>query len=174
MTLLRLTDPGDPRLTPALELYCGSFPPHELRPLASQQAILSHPDYTFGLLYDGEEFVGLLLYWETRTFRYVEHFCIQPALRGRRYGAHALELLAEDGKPTILEIDPPVDDISTRRRAFYLRCGYYENPWPHVHPPYTPGVPGHVLAFLSHPRPLDEAEYADFAAYLSQVVMSDR
>ena len=28
----------------------------------------------------------------------------------------------------ILEIDPPVDDISIRRRGFYERSGFVENP----------------------------------------------
>ena len=63
-----------------------------------------------------------MLYWETPDFRYIEHFCILPALRGQRYGSRALSMLPND-RPVILEIDPPVDEIAIRRKAFYERCG---------------------------------------------------
>ena len=65
----------------------------------------------------------------------MEHFCVRPELRGRRYGAKALEELGRDGKTVVLEIDPPVDDIARRRQGFYQRCGFAVNPYPHVHPP---------------------------------------
>lgn len=38
----------------------------------------------------------------------------------------ALALLAADGLPVILEIDPPVDAVSIRRKGFYQRCGFKE------------------------------------------------
>lgn len=38
----------------------------------------------------------------------------------------ALALLAADGLPVILEIDPPLDAVSIRRRGFYQRCGFKE------------------------------------------------
>ncbi len=116
--------------------------------------------------------MGLLLYWEAEDFRYVEHFCVRPELRGRRYGAKALEVLGRDGKPVVLEIDPPVDEIARRRQGFYQRCGFAVNPYPHVHPPYRPEYPGHELVVLSSPRALTPAEYGAFACYLSAVVMA--
>lgn len=82
-------------------------------------------------------------------------------------------MLAEAGKPVILEIDPAVGDISCRRQAFYVRNGFFVNPHAHVHPPYRPGHSGHALVLLSHPRPLTDAQYAAFAAYLGDVVMRD-
>lgn len=122
MRFERLTDCHDPRYEAARALYGKSFPRHEQREAASQAAILAHPAYRFNLIYDGDEFVGLLLCWETDDFIYVEHFCIEPDKRGRRYGSRALELLGAEGKTVILEIDPPVDEISIRRRGFYERA----------------------------------------------------
>ena len=84
--------------------------------------------------------MGLMLWWEAETFLYVEHFCILPAARNRGCGGRALAHLAEKGKTVILEIDPPVDEISLRREAFYERCGYRANIHPHVHPPYRAGL----------------------------------
>jgi hypothetical protein len=101
----------------------------------------------------------------------VEHFCILPALRGRGCGQQALELLGQQGKTVILEIDPPVDEVSLRRRGFYLRCGFAENPFPHVHPPYHEGNHGHDLVVMSSPRSLTAAECGAFKTYLNDVVM---
>ena len=79
---------------------------------------------------------------------------------------------AGTGKPVVLEIDPPVDEIARRRQGFYQRCGFAVNPYPHVHPPYRPEYPGHELVVLSSPRALTPAEYGAFACYLSAVVMA--
>ncbi len=168
----RLTQPEEPAFGRAMALYEASFPRHEQRLPDEQRAVLSHPEYHFIQLFDGAEFVGLLLYWEAEDFRYVEHFCVRPELRGRRYGAKALEELGRDGKTVVLEIDPPVDDIARRRQGFYQRCGFAVNPYPHVHPPYRPEYPGHELVVLSSPRALTPAEYGAFACYLSAVVMA--
>ena len=130
----RLTQPEEPAFGRAMALYEASFPRHEQRLPDEQRAVLSHPEYHFTQLFDGAEFVGLLLYWEAEDFRYVEHFCVRPELRGRRYGAKALEELGRDGKTVVLEIDPPVDDIARRRQGFYQRCGFAVNPYPHVFP----------------------------------------
>ena len=149
-----------------------SFPVHEQRLRERQEGVLGHPEYHCDLLCQGETRVGLLMWWAGPGFRYVEHFCVRPELRGHRYGANALEELGRDGKTVVLEIDPPVDEIARRRQGFYQRCGFAVNPYPHVHPPYRPEYPGHELVVLSSPRALTPAEYGAFACYLSAVVMA--
>ena len=171
MKFMRLTSYEDPVFERAMALYRASFPAHEHRLIDSQKSILTHPEYHFDLVYDGEDFVGLMLYWETGNFLYVEHFCIEPALRGKNYGSAALALLAEKGKPIILEIDPLVDEQSIRRKAFYERAGFCANPYAHVHPPYQAGVSGHSLIIMSHPAAIGEAEYDGFNKYLLNTVM---
>ena len=171
MELHDITNTTHPMYPAARELYQISFPFHEQREAPSQAAILQSPDYHFGLLYDGEVFVGLALYWETEDFLYIEHLCIQPALRNRRYGQQALALLQEKGKPVILEIDPPVEELAKRRKGFYERCGFAAVPFPHVHPPYHRESKGHDLVIMSAPRPVTRAEYDRFAAYLRETVM---
>ena len=142
----RLTSADDPRFSAAMEGYAVSFPPHEQREPASQRAIMTDPAYRFNLIYNGGAPVGAMLYWETETFIYVEHFFILPHLRGHACGSRALALLGGRGKTVILEIDPPADDVSLRRRGFYERAGFHENPYRHVHPPYHAGNRGHVLS----------------------------
>ena len=136
MEFIRLTDSADPEFETAFALYEGSFPLHERRTRLAQEARLSHPEYRFTLLRENGHFQGILLYWEGPGFRYVEHFAIAPELRGQGTGAQVLAELLGQGVPVILEIDPPVDEVSIRRKHFYERCGFVENPFPHIHPPY--------------------------------------
>lgn len=169
----RVTGENHPLYPKAVTLYGVSFPPHEQREGESQKRILEDPAYHFTLIRDGDDFVGEILYWETETFLYVEHFCIEPDKRGRRYGQRALSLLGRQGKTVILEIDPPVDEISIRRKGFYERCGFTANPWPHIHPPYHRGNRGHGLVVMSCPQPITESAYDAFSAYLNTHVMAD-
>ena len=171
MRFERVTSTQHSRYGEALALYGSSFPFHEQRQARSQAEILGNEAYAFNLIYDGGAFVGLLLCWETKTFIYVEHFCILPSMRNKKYGQKALELLERKGKTVILEIDPPVDALSLRRRAFYERAGFVENPYAHTHPAYHANYPGHALVVMSCPAPLTEAAYQEFFTYLKTVVM---
>lgn len=174
MRLERVTNTEHPSYQRALEGYRISFPLHEQREAVSQKKILSDPDYHFNLIYAGNTFVGLLLCWETEHFIYIEHLCILPEARNQHYGKKTLELLKKQGgKTIILEIDPPVDQISIRRKGFYERCGFLENPYPHVHPPYHQDCQGHALVIMSFPDKLTPAEYDRFAHYLKYRVMAD-
>ena len=172
MRFKRLTSTDDQFYKEAMKLYSESFPLHEQRLPASQHCKLSHPEYHFNLIFDDDRFVGLMLCWETDAFLYIEHFCIFPELRNNNYGRRALELISQRGKTVILEIDPPVDNISVRRKGFYERAGFVLNSYHHVHPPYHEGLPGHNLVVMSYPSILDEDEYNSFNKYLVDTVMS--
>ena len=166
-----ITSKHHPMYEKARELYHISFPWHEQRESASQNAILGNEAYHFDLVYDGETFVGEVLYWEIADFLYIEHFCILPKMRSRRYGQKVLSML--QGKPLILEIDPPQDEISMRRKGFYQRCGFTANPFSHVHPPYHKDAEGHELVVMSRPRQLTQGEYDTFRRGLEAMVMKD-
>ena len=168
----RIRSTNDPRFAAAMALYRGSFPAHELRTAASQARALAQDAYQFRLIFDGDTWVGLLLCWDAGGFFYIEHFCTRPELRGHGCGQAALALLAAEGKPVILEIDPPVDDISCRRQSFYERAGYHANAYAHVHPPYHAANRGHALVVMSCPDALSADTYATFAGYLRHTVMA--
>ena len=169
----RVTDTTHRMYERALQLYQTSFPSHEQRESVSQTEILSDNEYHFDLIYDGNVFVGLMLYWATRDFIYVEHFCILPELRNRKYGKRALELLGQQGEIVILEIDPLIDEISISRKAFYERNGFVENPYSHIHPPYHKENSGHKLLIMSYPIKITRVEYDHFYHYLEHHVMAN-
>lgn len=173
MTRQTLTTGQDPRFPEAFALYEQSFPVHERRTRAAQQGRIGAADYHFDLILEGEELQGILLWWQTGSLRYVEHFAIAPQLRGTGVGSRALKAFLQEGDPVLLEIDPPVEEIARRRQGFYERNGFRANPYPHIHPPYRKGFLGHELVVMTSPGAISPEEYRDFARYLDQVVMAD-
>ena len=171
LTFGRCRDASGPLMDAAMALYRRSFPAHELRLWPDQQAVMNDPLYHFDLcLLDGA-LAGLILYWDFGAYIYVEHFCVEPSMRGHGLGTLILAELAKKNKPIILEIDPLTDDVAIRRKGFYERCGFKENPYAHVHPAYREGFSGHELKIMSWPRAITPAEYDRFNAYLISRVM---
>ena len=171
MNIERITSTTHPLYQKAMKLYSISFPAHEQREIRSQNQILTQDAYHFDIVCDRGEFIGEILYWEVAGFFYIEHFCVLPAMRNKHYGQKILN--AYQQTPLILEIDPPVDEISIRRKGFYERCGFVENPYRHIHPPYHADHRGHELVIMSLPRMLEADEYACFNHYLQGTVMRD-
>lgn len=172
MELVRIKDRNDSRLETSMKYYACSFPLHEQRELASQTDIMRDSAYHFTLIFDGKEEIGTILYWETDEYIYVEHFYIYPDFRGNAYGSMTLRALTQQGKPVILEIDPPTDEISVRRKGFYERCGFAANAYPHIHPPYHKGNAGHSLVMMSYPNPISQTQYDAFQRDLKDRIMA--
>lgn len=171
MEIHRITQPNDPLYQKAIDLYKISFPSHEQREKPSQLRILQQDAYHFDTIYDNEEFVGEILYWDIGGAFYIEHFCVLPAQRNKHYGQKILK--AYQATPLILEIDPPMDEISIRRKRFYERCGFVANPYSHIHPAYHSGNSGHELVIMSSPEMLRLDEYEHFNHYLRNIVMQN-
>ncbi|NMS90106.1 GNAT family N-acetyltransferase [Clostridioides difficile] len=172
MKFERLRTSEDRLYYKAMELYKTSFPFHEQRKYSLQSEIMENEEYQFNLIYDKDQFVGIILCWETENFIYVEHFCIFPEMRNNRYGQRTLEVLNKREKTVILEIDPPIDDISIQRKKFYERVKYKSNDYKHIHPPYQYKFSGHHLIVMSYPEILSKIEYCKFNQYLRNHVMS--
>lgn len=150
----------------AWKLYFESFPLCEQRPYEDHIAKLSDPAFHADVIVEDDQFQGILYYWiYDDKYCYVEHLATRPEQRGSGCGARAMKLLQEKGLVIILEIDPPVDEISKRRQGFYERQGLVLNPYLHIHPSYRPSTEPHELRLMSWPRPIDEQEFARFRDY---------
>ena len=171
MEIHRITQVKDPLYEKALRLYSISFPAHEQREALSQTQILQQEEYHFDVICDNGELIGEILYWDIGGACYIEHFCVLPAMRNKHYGQKILN--AYQVTPLILEIDPPVDDVSIRRKGFYERCGFIENPYTHIHPAYHKENVGHTLVIMSSPKILETDEYERFNHYLQNTVMKN-
>ena len=70
---------------------------------------------------------------------YVEHFAIVPEARGGCLGEHMLQQFRQAFPRVLLEAEPPTDELTQRRIAFYRRCGFEVLERPYLQPPYRRG-----------------------------------
>ncbi len=154
----------------AYDLYKSSFPVEERRDDEEQRRVLKNEAYHFDVIKENDEFIGIMLYWEVNELVYLEHFAIRRDLREKGYGTAVLNLLKENGKTILLEIEPPVDDITVRRYEFYKRNGFVMNPFYHIQAKYHLGDADLELKILSYPRELEKDEYLAFYEYMTREI----
>ncbi|KJU72657.1 GNAT family N-acetyltransferase [Clostridium baratii] len=171
MDFIRLKNINDENWNKIWRIYEESFPKHELRNIKEQKEAMNDDEFFCVYAKEEETVVGIIFYWEWEQFRYIEHFAVNPNLRGGGYGSKILEEICNDDKITILEIDPVVDEISERRLVFYERLGFKMNKFNHLHPPYKNGDKGHKLKVLSYKCIISENQFSDFKNFLENHVM---
>lgn len=155
----------------AWRVYAESFPEFEQRRFENQVRAMEDKRYKCLTFWENEKLIGILLYWEWENYRYIEHFAISPELRGRNYGTKLLKDFCSCSQTVILEIDPPIDEVSVNRLRFYERLGFVMNEYPHIHPPYRRKYNGHSLKVLSFQSRLGVLEYSNFNIFLKNEVM---
>ncbi|MCM1519140.1 MAG: GNAT family N-acetyltransferase [Pseudoflavonifractor sp.] len=136
-------------------LYECSFPVEERRPWHGVMSLHDGDSRftVYRILRDGVG-IGMITVWRIDGFRYVEHFAIDPLLRGCGVGGMAIKLLAGmDAAPLVLEVEPPVGehgDDTRRRVRFYENNGFFAFPeYKYVQPPYAPGLPSVELMLMA-------------------------
>ena len=162
--------PADRGWEEAQEIYRNSFPRMEQRPAQEHLRALADPAFEADGIWLGQQLAGILYHWNYDDTWYVEHLAVSPALRGQNMGSRALEAFCRDRR-VILEIDPPVDDISIRRLRFYRRLGFVENPHDYIHPSFSPPFEPHRLVLMSYPTPLTDPEARTFADFVRERVL---
>lgn len=154
------------------ELYGISFPIFEQRTEAQQEKAFSSLQYRLVTYQENDAFIGFISYWEFPTYIYVEHLAVNQTIRGKGYGSLVLnKFIADNQKIVLLEIEPVIDEVSAARLRFYQKCGFHENGYKHIHPPYRAEFKGHSLVILTTERPISEDEYNQFNDDLTQIVM---
>ena len=171
MTTERILSPAHSLFEASFSLLETAFPPEERRTRADHIRFLEKPDFHCCALKNEDGFCGILFYWEAETFIFLEHFAILPHLRGQGLGAAALSLLKSLGKPVILEIEPPCDEMTQRRYGFYRRNGFLMNPFFHLQAKLRQADEADVeLKVLSFPQLLSQEAYDAFYAYMLQEI----
>lgn len=128
--------------TPAIErLFTEAFPESERRPIEWLCRLLKE-EPAMHLVTEGES--AMLCYWRFPEFVYVEYLAVDKSLRSQGMGGRIISQLVESvDVPVILEVEPPVDDLTRRRVAFYQRHGFRLLSIPYEQPSYgvAPGLP---------------------------------
>lgn len=170
MRIERLSEKNRHIYDKAIKLYKDSFPAEERRDDEEQNRVLKKEDYHVDFIMDDDEFFGIMFYWETESFIFLEHFSILPEFRNKGMGAKALNLLKSKGKRLILEIEPPVDSITIRRYEFYKRNGFVMTPHHHIQAKYHIGDEDLELKILSYPDALTVEQYLSFQNYMTKEI----
>ena len=118
-------------------LYLSAFPPEERREYNELIQQLYINECAVNLIIAGGKTAGFCITWDFNDFVYLEHFAIEPVMRGLGIGEGILALIKDIfNKPVILEAEPPADEISTRRIRFYQRNGFKLLHRPYLQPSY--------------------------------------
>lgn len=156
----------------AWNMYEDSFPYKERRSLADHLQALGDPLFEADGVWTDHGLAAILYHWDCGNgVRYVEHLAVSPSLRGQNMGSKTLTAFCEHAGRVILEIDPPVDDISIRRLHFYQRLGFIENPQKYLHPSFREPFVTHQLVLMSYPAPLTNDEARQFADFIRETVL---
>ena len=134
-------------------LLTESFPPEERRDMTDFDRILKTDDrFTIFAGEHGGELVGFITSWDFGKFAYVEHFAVSPAMRNHGCGTQVLKAWLEaKGKPVVLEVELPADDLTRRRVGFYERNGFVlHKDFDYLQPPYKPGDDELPLKLMTH------------------------
>lgn len=172
MEFTRIKDTSDPMWPLAWKVYQNSFPLCEQRQEAQHIEAMSDPAFNCNVITDDDKFIGIMMWWDWTSssgmpMRFIEHFATDSSLRGGGYGARALQLLiGNSDRLTMLEIDPPEDEISRRREGFYMRNGLATNTdHLHIHPSFRKSTQPHQLMVMSYPRLINKDEFIEFRRF---------
>lgn len=147
------------------KLYVNSFPDYERRGIEAHINALADCLFYANEIYVDYKVIGLLFYWKFSNYIFIEHFAIDESLRGKNYGSLVLQKFISDNDDLllILEIEPPIDDISNRRLRFYEKLGFKMNDYYYEHPSFSSINPHvHELKLMSYPRYITKDELIVF------------
>lgn len=166
----RFATPADEGWREAMDLYQAAFPAKERRSEEDTVRALSDPEFHACSVWLEGRFAALLFYWQNGELTYGEFLAVRPELRGQNIGARIMEWFLRQGD-VILEIEPPVDELTCRRRGFYERLGFVVNDYHYIHPSYGNPLDPHQLVLMSHRRTLSRPEAEKLARYVRERVM---
>lgn len=152
---------GDKLPEELLQLYIEAFPADERRPWQSTEELIvfadTHPEMKIRLITVDGKFAGLMIFWELDdSLRYIEHLATLPELRGQGLGKQLMDSLKDEGASILLEVEPPVDELTRRRVNFYRRLGLeLHEALPYLQPPYAEGLEPVALGLMTTPEVTD-------------------
>lgn len=164
----RITEETFGTVYPLLE---AAFPVTELREKERQKALLREPCYRLFGVPGGDGMRAVFAVWEIEDFLYIEHFAVREDCRNGGFGGQLLDrLLAEAGKPAVLEVEVPEDGLTKRRIGFYERHGFVYNTYPYLQPPMREGQGMLPLMLMTNPSAIDEKTYGRYKMLIHRIV----
>lgn len=149
-----------------------AFPVEELREKERQKVLLDQPQYgLYGIKEERGILQGVVALWDFDNFLYIEHFAINPLFRNEGIGGRILdEMINWVGKPIVLEVEVPKDEITKRRVGFYERHGFLFHDYPYLQPPMRAGQEMLPLRLMTFPERISLNEYERYKSLIHKVV----
>ena len=123
----------------------------EIRDVSQAESVYANEKYRIYHLCENEEKVGFIAIWEFEDFAFIEHFVTYANYRNKGLGAKALEVVKQQYSQVILEVEPPEEEMSIRRFAFYQRQGFVPNDYFYMQPSYREKGNEVRLILMSYP-----------------------
>ena len=108
------------------KLYLESFPEEERFPFWILDECSKEENSDLLAILDNDKFIGMCYLVNCNNAYYLMYLAVKPELRNQNYGFRILLDLKEKYKTLFLSVDEPIDDVSIRRKNFYLRNGFYD------------------------------------------------
>ena len=90
----------------------------------------------------------------------VEHAVVNPRRRSRGIGSQMVaQLASQSRKPVVAEVEPPVDEMSRRRMAFWIKAGFAVNRFDYIQPAYSKTKKPVAMVLMSYPAKLTRAQF---------------
>lgn len=139
------------RLDEIMPIYLTSFPAYERREPEQLKKMLTIDMMKLRAYVEDGSVVGLLCYWDFKTFVYGEHIAIDKQKKGQGYGSTIMrELLASIDTPLLIEVEHPKTEEAIRRIRFYERLGLTLLDFDYLQPSYDGVKPAVHMALMSN------------------------
>ena len=107
-------------------LYLESFPEEERFPFSILEECSKDDNSILLAILDNNKFIGMCYLVNCSKAYYLMYLAVAPELRNNNYGSKIILDLKDKYKTLFLSIEEPIDDLSIRRKNFYLRNGFYD------------------------------------------------
>jgi MinD-like ATPase involved in chromosome partitioning or flagellar assembly len=174
MDFRRLYSTKDALFAEAFALCKASTTVCEQRSLDKQIALMAnYPSYHFDAIMEGDALAGILLYWELMGYTYVEHFALHPLMCNLGMGRKALTMFCGTRPLVVLEIDPPVNEVTAARDMFSQLNDFMPNEYVGLYPVSRERFFPRGPIVMSYPEKLTEQQYRRIQRDMKEIVMKD-
>lgn len=111
------------------QILLNNFPSKEIKDYDYMKETFFNQSYqVLCLKNDQEQIVGVMSFYLSDDFRFIDYFAIDGSFKGHGAGSSMLQhFISLDDKIVLLEVEHPGDLISQRRIRFYQRNGMVLN-----------------------------------------------
>ena len=162
MDISIISDLTSDDLTACTELYESAFPAEERRSTEEwKRYALERSEFHLHAIHNEEhQCCGFISFWEFEDFAYVEHFALHKSVRGRGIGSQVFRTMLDRFEKrdliTLLEVEPPTNELTRSRIRFYEHIGMYLLPYDYIQPPYAPHLSAIPLRLMCSTPDINE------------------